>query len=174
MAWRKRAVTVAPSASKSSTRNGIEGLTEETIGDLREAFGLFDKDGDGTITLKELTSVMASLGQDPTDEELRQMIREVDNDNSGSIEFEEFCVLMAKNMTDRDNEEDLKEAFKIFDADSSGSITREELKDTLQSVMGGTEESLQEDEIDELIKEADIDGDGQVNYEEFVKVMMAK
>jgi len=174
--FRKKAATVTPAVAsvEPNPEPTVDGLSEETIGDLREAFGLFDKDGDGTITLKELSSVLNSLGQNPSEEELVGMIREVDQDNSGTIEFEEFCVLMAKNMREQDNEEDLQEAFKIFDADGSGSITKDELKATLATVMGNTDESLPEDDIDEMIKEADIDGDGQVSYEEFVKVMMAK
>ena len=48
--------------------------------EFREAFSLFDKDGDGTITTKELGTVMRSLGQNPTEEELQEMINEVDVD----------------------------------------------------------------------------------------------
>ena len=51
-----------------------------TTAEFREAFSLFDKDGDGTITTKELGTVMKSLGQNPTDDELEEMINEVDAD----------------------------------------------------------------------------------------------
>ena len=54
---------------------------------------------------------MSSLGHIPTEENLKKMMEEVDKDNSGAIEFTEFCHLMAKNMKDADNEEDLMEAF---------------------------------------------------------------
>uniref|UniRef100_A0A2C9LU79 EF-hand domain-containing protein n=1 Tax=Biomphalaria glabrata TaxID=6526 RepID=A0A2C9LU79_BIOGL len=57
-----------------------EQLTEETIAEFKEAFSLFDKDGDGTITTKELGTVMRSLGQNPTEAELQDMINEVDAD----------------------------------------------------------------------------------------------
>uniref|UniRef100_A0A8C8UGE1 EF-hand domain-containing protein n=1 Tax=Peromyscus maniculatus bairdii TaxID=230844 RepID=A0A8C8UGE1_PERMB len=53
-------------------------LTEEQIAEFKEAFSLFDKDGDGTITTKELGTVMRSLGQNPTEAELQDMINEVD------------------------------------------------------------------------------------------------
>jgi calmodulin len=56
-------------------------LTEEQIAEFKEAFSLFDKDGDGTITTKELGTVMRSLGQNPTEAELQDMINEV-NDNA--------------------------------------------------------------------------------------------
>ena len=55
-------------------------LTEEQIAEFKEAFSLFDKDGDGTITTKELGTVMRSLGQNPTEAELQDMINEVDAD----------------------------------------------------------------------------------------------
>lgn len=69
-------------------------LTDEQIDEFRDAFNLFDLDGGGDIDSKELGTVMRSLGQNPSDEELREMIAEVDDDGSGSIEFEEFCALM--------------------------------------------------------------------------------
>merc|ERR1711924_481150 len=68
-------------------------LTEEQIAEFKEAFSLFDKDGDGTITTKELGTVMRSLGQNPTEAELADMINEVDADGSGTIDFPEVTIL---------------------------------------------------------------------------------
>ena len=62
----------------------------EQIAEFKEAFSLFDKDGDGTITTKELGTVMRSLGQNPTEAELQDMINEVDADGNGTIDFPEF------------------------------------------------------------------------------------
>ena len=73
-------------------------LTEEQIAEFKEAFSLFDRDGDGTITTKELGTVMRSLGQNPTESELGDMINEVDADGNGTIDFPEFLTLMAKKM----------------------------------------------------------------------------
>ena len=88
-----------------------EQLTEEQIAEFKEAFSLFDKDGDGCITTKELGTVMRSLGQNPTEAELQDMISEVDADQNGTIDFPEFLNLMARKMKDTDSEEELKEAF---------------------------------------------------------------
>ena len=62
-------------------------MTEEQIAEFKEAFSLFDKDGDGTITTKELGTVMRSLGQNPTEAELQDMINEVDADGKNDCSF---------------------------------------------------------------------------------------
>ncbi|KAJ6434269.1 hypothetical protein OIU84_017883 [Salix udensis] len=71
-------------------------FTEKQIAEFREAFCLFDKDGDGRITLEELATVFKSLDRGATEEELRIMIGEVDADGNGTIEFGEFWNLMAR------------------------------------------------------------------------------
>merc|ERR1719236_202234 len=86
------------------------------------------------------------------------MINEVDNDGSGTIDFAEFLSLMSKKMKDADSEEELMEAFKVFDKDGNGFISAAELR----HVMTNLGEKLTEEEVEEMIKEADFDGDGQV------------
>lgn len=77
-----------------SKDDAAKSLTEEQIAEFKEAFSLFDKDGDGTITTKELGTVMRSLGQNPTEAELQDMINEVDADGNGTIDFPEFLTMM--------------------------------------------------------------------------------
>ena len=84
---------------------------------------MFDKDGDGSVTTKELGTVMRSLGQNPTQAEIEDMINEVDADGNGNIDFPEFLAMMAKKMKDVDSEEEIKEAFRVFDQDGNGFIT---------------------------------------------------
>ncbi|XP_009408507.2 calmodulin-like protein 11 [Musa acuminata AAA Group] len=144
-------------------------LTEEQISEFQEAFCLFDKDGDGCITLEELGTVIKSLGQNPSEEELHEMIREGDSDGNGTIEFGEFLNLMSRKVKETNVEEELKEAFKVFDKDQNGYISASELR----NVMMNLGEKLTDEEVDQMIREADLDGDGQVNYEEFVRMMMA-
>jgi calmodulin len=83
-------------------------LTEEQIGEFREAFSLFDKDGDGTITTKDLSTVMRSFGQNPSEAELQDMIGEVDADGNGTIVFPAFLTVMARKMKNTDSEQDEK------------------------------------------------------------------
>eukprot|EP00915_Cephaloidophora_sp_WS-2016_P002572 GHVH01003450.1.p1 GENE.GHVH01003450.1~~GHVH01003450.1.p1 ORF type:complete len:151 (+),score=41.48 GHVH01003450.1:52-504(+) len=145
-------------------------ISEDQIAEFKEAFALFDSDGDGTISSKELGTVMRSLGQNPTEAELSDMINEVDVDGSGSIDFSEFLSLMARKMKDTDSEDELREAFKVFDRDGNGFISAAELR----HVMTNLGEKLSDEEVDEMIREADIDGDGQINYVEFVRMMVVK
>jgi len=116
------------------------------------------------------TSKLKCLSKDATEAELQDMINEVDADGNGTIDFPEFLSLMARKMKDTDTEEELIEAFKVFDRDGNGFISAAELR----HVMTNLGEKLTDEEVDEMIREADVDGDGQINYEEFVKMMMAK
>ncbi|KFR15358.1 Calmodulin, striated muscle, partial [Opisthocomus hoazin] len=81
------------------------------------------------------------------------------------IDFPEFLSLMARKMRDTDSEEEIREAFRVFDKDGNGYISAAELR----HVMTNLGEKLTDEEGDEMIKEADCNNDGQVNYEEFVR-----
>ena len=97
-------------------------------------FILSSADGDGTITTKELGTVMRSLGQNPTEAELQDMINEVDADGNGTIDFPEFLTMMARKMRDTDSEEEIKEAFKVFDKDGNGYISAAELRHVMTNL----------------------------------------
>lgn len=148
----------------------MDDLSDDKIAEYKEAFALFDKDGNGHVTVKELGIVMRSLGQNPTEAELQAMIDEVDKDSNGTVDFTEFCKLMQKQQSAPDQEEALREAFRMFDRDGNGYISANELK----HVMCNLGEKLTESEVEDMIKEADVDADGMVNYEEFVGMMLAR
>jgi calmodulin len=120
---------------------------------------------------------MRSLGQNPSESELQDMINEVDADNNGTIDFPgtlqrhlwtlcipanhvpEFLTMMARKMKDTDSEEEIREAFKVFDRDNNGFISAAELRHVMTSIG----EKLTDDEVDEMIREADQDGDGRID-----------
>eukprot|EP00929_Paragymnodinium_shiwhaense_P051269 TRINITY_DN25811_c0_g1_i1.p1 TRINITY_DN25811_c0_g1~~TRINITY_DN25811_c0_g1_i1.p1 ORF type:complete len:381 (+),score=112.29 TRINITY_DN25811_c0_g1_i1:97-1143(+) len=144
-------------------------LTSEEITEYREMFDLFDEDRSGAIDADELGKVMRALGLFPTNAEVLKIVEETDEDGSGVIEFSEFLLVMVKYRKTHEPEEDpdaeLLRAFKVFDKDGSGYITADELRDFLTR-MG---EPLTDEEVDDLLRQADLDGDGQISYEEFVK-----
>mmetsp|Transcript_16060 Transcript_16060/g.17835 ORF Transcript_16060/g.17835 Transcript_16060/m.17835 type:complete len:192 (-) Transcript_16060:69-644(-) len=156
-----------PANPKNMSTSAKDSLTEEQKAEFREAFNLFDKDCDGSITTKELGTVMRSLGQKPTDSQLVDMINEVDVDGDGQIDFEEFLEMMAKKMKDVDTDHEIREAFNVFDKDGNGYIDASELR----SVMLSLGEKLSDEEVNQMIKEADNDGDGKVDFQEFQKMM---
>jgi centrin-1 len=146
------------------------GLTEEEIMEIKEAFDLFDTDGGGSIDPKELKEAMNSLGLETKNQTIYQMITDLDSDNSGAIEFKEFLDLMTARMSDRDTKEDIRKVFRIFDEDNKNSIT----KKSLMRVAKELGETMDENELTEMIERADSDGDGLVTFEDFYNIMTKK
>jgi len=148
----------------------MDKLTPEQLAEFREAFSVFDKDGDGTISEKELGTVMRALGLNPTDDELTQMVKEVDIDGNGEVDFEEFCTMMVRRMEDTDGDEEILEAFQVIDRDGDGFITESDLKDLLANLG----DKVTEEEISDMIKEVDLDGDGKISFVEFLAMFDMK
>ncbi|CAN0920439.1 Calmodulin-like protein 11 [Linum grandiflorum] len=148
---------------------GGEVLTQDQILEFHEAFCLLDKDGDGRITMEELRRAMKSLGLRPSEGELQEMIKEVDWDGNGSIEFEEFLSLMASNLEQKQSDHlELREAFRVFDKDQDGFISPSELRHGMMNVG----ERITDEEVEQMVKEADLDGDGLISYQEFLQMML--
>ena len=98
-----------------------EKLSEEQIEEFKEQFALLDTEGKGNITAENLGKVLRSLGQNPTDTELQDMIREVDANGDGVVDFFDFLTTMRTKMSEAEDKEEDKEedrdAFRIFDID---------------------------------------------------------
>ena len=142
-------------------------LTEEQKQEIKEAFDLFDTDGSGTIDAKELKVAMRALGFEPKKEEIRKMIADADRDGSGVIDFPEFLDMMTQKMAERDPREEMLKAFRLFDDDETGKISFKNLKRVAKELG----ENMTDDEIQEMIDEADRDGDGEIGEEEFMRIM---
>jgi calmodulin len=112
---------------------------------------------------------MASLGQKPSEAELQDMVNQTDLDGNGTIEFEEFLYMMSRQMRDGDTEEDIRAAFRLFDKDGDGKITTAELTHIVKNLG----EPLPQEEVDEMIAQADPDKDGIIDYAEFVHLMLS-
>ena len=132
-------------------------LSQEDIDECRQAFMAFDKDRSGTIDVWELRHVLEAMGQAPTEDELFQMISEVDENMSGSIDFGEFLKVVEsqKNRAaNLDDEHDMIDAFVACGGqpDKGGHVKRETLIRIIKHDFGLTID------IEELINKIDADG----------------
>mmetsp|Transcript_57555 Transcript_57555/g.136901 ORF Transcript_57555/g.136901 Transcript_57555/m.136901 type:complete len:166 (-) Transcript_57555:219-716(-) len=164
-------------SAQYGTGHNADQLIDEQIQEFREVFDLFDEDKDGRLSKKELGTMLTALGQSPSEDDLNKMIRQVigtngpqEYDAEEPITFEDFLSLMAQKIKEGDSEDELIEAFKVFDRDNDGYINAEELRFS----MVGLGEKLSDQEVDDMIQEADHDGDQAINYDEFVNMMKAK
>ncbi|KAJ3118170.1 hypothetical protein HDU96_003457 [Phlyctochytrium bullatum] len=155
--------------SSSHARRPVGGheLTPEQKQEIREAFDLFDTDGSGTLDTKELKVAMRALGFEPKKDEIKRMIAEVDKTGVGTIDFNEFLELMTAKMAEKDSKEEILKAFRLFDDDETGKISFKNLKRVAKELG----ENLTDEELQEMIDEADRDGDGEINEEEFLRIM---
>merc|ERR1711918_276569 len=141
-------------------------LTEEQKQEIKEAFGLFDTGGSGSIDAKELKVAMRALGFEPKKEEIRKMVSDLDKDGDNTIDFTEFMSMMTGKMTGKDAKEEIIKAFKLFDDDET---SKNSIKN-LRRVAKELGENMGEEELQEMIDEADTDGDGEINEEEFLRI----
>ena len=134
---------------------------------IKEAFELIDKNADGIITSDELMKFFETLGEKLNKGEIQDMINEVDLEGNGSITFEGFKQLMDRKLRDDEIEEEIIETFKKFDQDNNGLIGTEEVFNILNSFG----ENITRGEAEDMIRTVDLDCDGFVNYQEFVKML---
>ncbi|XP_026478874.1 caltractin-like [Ctenocephalides felis] len=162
----KRISSGAPGARKKNSAPKIE-LSDEQKADLRQAFDLFDNERTGTIEIKDLKVAIRALGFEPKKEEIKKMVTEINQDGSGKIDFDTFQNLMYQKMLDKDIREEIMKAFRLFDDEDTGKISFKNLKRVSQELG----ETLTDEELQEMIDEADLDGDGLINQEEFLRIM---
>ena len=135
-------------------------LTQEQIDDFKGVFEMFDVDNDKSISVKELSTIMRQLGQNPTDEEVAKMMEDADTSGDGEIDFFEFCNLMAKRIKQTDHDEELIEVFNLFDKNGDKCISASDLREVFVEL--GHE--ISEDECKLLVRLHDTDGDGKLNF----------
>ncbi|XP_023227529.1 calcium-binding protein E63-1-like [Centruroides vittatus] len=144
-------------------------LTETQIQDLKAAFSMLDKNQDGRVNASEIKSMLDKLGIVLTDAMIQHLIQQASKRGDGLIDEEEFLAWMARQTVhDDDVMEDLLAAFRVFDKDRNGYISRDELK-TAMDMIG---EPMSEAQLDDMLKATDIDNDGRINYEEFVRILL--
>jgi len=143
-------------------------LSEDKIKTLREQFQAMDANGDGMLSVQELTEGMKKSGLKDIPADLKQLIKEIDSDQSGQIDYTEFlsAALDKKHYIQRDV---CWSAFCKFDRNGDGKLSKGELKLVLESEGLGSIKNNKE--LEDLIKLVDKDGNGEIDFEEFMQMM---
>ena len=145
-------------------------ITKNKKNEYKKIFNSHSKDQDGSVNTSELANIFKSINIDASDEEIKEIIGKLDLENKTEINYEEFLSIINQKDKDVDEEEEVLKAFKVFDKEGNGLININELKDIMLNIGN----NWSEDELNEMLGEADIDMDGYINYEEFVRTMMSK
>ncbi|CAL1532466.1 unnamed protein product [Lymnaea stagnalis] len=137
----------------------------------KEVFEMFDRDGNGSISTDELGRVCRALDMDPTLKELEEAAKLLDKDGNGIIEYKDFKLYMMKMKRSSYEERKLEmiRAFRMIDKNNDKFIDAQELISVLTSLG----EPLTEEEAGAMIRVADVNKDGKIDYEEFVKFIIA-
>ncbi|XP_076814974.1 uncharacterized protein LOC143461089 [Clavelina lepadiformis] len=147
----------------------FEQLTIQEIRDLKLVFDAFDVDNSNTIDLKELHRAMRILGFRVSRNEVRQMMADVDTQNKGEISFSDFLRFIIERQSDsRDIFEEIRHGFKLFDTEEHGKITAAALRKVCREAGA----KFSEKEVKDMIEVADQNGDGAVDEEEFLAIML--
>mmetsp|Transcript_66039 Transcript_66039/g.173084 ORF Transcript_66039/g.173084 Transcript_66039/m.173084 type:complete len:210 (+) Transcript_66039:153-782(+) len=147
-----------------------QGLDEEQIEELREAFTLFDTEHTGTIDARELKAALRALAFEINKEDVAKMLKQVGKAAHEHINFDDFKVMMAGRMPNKNTRAEIDKVFSLFDEDGTGKISFRQLK-RVSKELG---EILTDEELQEMVEEADRDGDGLICPDDFYKVMRKK
>ena len=167
-----KSVSNAPKGGNFDTKNYEKnGLTEDEVLEIKEAFDLFDTDHSGEIDVAELKQALMNLGIDTKNQTLQNMLADIDKNGNANIDFDEFIDMMTAKMSDKDTREDLEKVFELFlGDDNADKIDIKHLKRVCKEL----NENMSDDELNEMIVRADTDRDGKVSFEEFYAIMTKK
>merc|ERR1739848_909196 len=153
--------------------NEATGLENDKIKCLKTCFDLFDSKKQDFLSSDDLDEILRAMGFRPSKEELQEILKEIDEDGSGEIEFGEFCQLCAKFLVEDPDIEtmrrELRDAFRIYDKECQGYITTETLRGLISELLA----PLTSEELDGIIEELDEDGSGTMDFDEFCEMMMS-
>ncbi|KAL4714777.1 hypothetical protein ACJJTC_002636 [Scirpophaga incertulas] len=142
-------------------------LSIQQENDLRQAFNLLDYNGEGKIKAEDFRVAIKALGYEPTKEELQKIIQGVDKGDTGKLSFENFQTAIMRKIMSLDSDCDIMKSFRLFDMDDSGFISMENVK-KVSEIVGVY---LTDEEIEEMIDDADKDFDGFISVDEFMKMI---
>lgn len=144
-------------------------LTEQDIYELHDAFDIFDINCDGNISIDKLNSLLFSLKQYITKEELNNILKEEGLDKSETIDFNQFLKILDNKVNQKiiDEDEYLRNLFDTMDRNKNGVISLHELR----YIVLHSNEEISEEDIELLMESVDQDKDGFISYNEFLSIM---
>jgi centrin-1 len=150
------------------------GLTEDIVLEIKEAFDNYDTDKSGNISINELKDALLGMGIDAKASTLVTMMNEIDKDKSGTIDFEEFFNVITFQMGDSDSKDDLWRIYNLFLGPNAGQKDAKIGFQHLKRAFREIHDEITDEELMDLIGKADIDRDGGVDFEEFYAFMTKK
>jgi centrin-1 len=142
-------------------------LTDDQRAEIEEAFRLLDIDNDGTLTPHDIKLALRSIGFEPTKREILHMISDADPHSDGNISLQGFIHMLTRKREEVNPDEEIRRAFRLFCDEGSEGIRVGDLKRVAMELG----EVLTDEELRDIVEEADRDGDGVISFEEFVYVM---
>ncbi|XP_055757037.1 calcium-binding protein 2-like [Salvelinus fontinalis] len=147
-------------------------LAQAELDELDFAFKEFDYDCDGYLNYKDVAECMRTMGYMPTEMELLEIVQQIKMRMGGLMDFDDFCELMGPRImgetVDMLGLKELRSAFSQFDQDCDGKISQDEMKEAVKCFLG---EKLKKGELEDILKEIDINGDGSIDFDEFVMIL---
>ncbi|NXM20939.1 CABP4 protein, partial [Ploceus nigricollis] len=141
-------------------------LSPEELDELLDAFKEFDTDQDGYISYKDLGACMRTLGYMPTEMELIEISQHIKMRMGGRVDFEDFVQMMGPKLREETAHmvgvRELKIAFREFDMNGDGEISTAEMREAIAALLG---EQLKAQEVDEILQDVDLNGDGHVDFD---------
>lgn len=134
---------------------------------FQHAFNAFDDDRDGKIPPRQLEKLLRAVGFNPFPEEVEDMIADA-CPHGGTLDFEGFYYLLSQYARAVDPEADLVASFRLFDKRGTGRLPQETIANILRSI----KHPFTEEQIDEILNQATLDKDSQIDYREFVQLML--
>lgn len=152
-------------------------MTGEELQEYRDLFNTFDREHKGSVLVADLLAVAQQLGLPSNETDLDKLLANSNvKASDGSLDFNSFAGLMsrsrAKNAEEAKwrEESEMRQAFRVFDRDGNGVIDEKELRTTMKNLG----ENLSKNDVKAMIKAADKNGDGKIDYNEFIRMMYNK
>jgi len=155
-------------ASRGGPKRGTASQ-EVTDADIKEAFDVFDADKDGFISSEEIGTVIRALGKCPYQSEVQAILEEAGGEGK-KIDLKTFTGYYKRKMKKpMDLERDMRNAFSALDKDGVGSVLEAELR----QILGTLGEALSSEEVDLLLRDCEVDDEGQIRYDKFVDMLVS-